>query len=197
MSAIKYFWGVERGRCVRVTTSSPYVSGLSTQWGILSISQPIVFTVCYWNFNPSYGRALSRRKSSLSHTPRQQVHLQYRYASNRNNPPFTTTGQRRTKDLSVPKICAPFAVNRVTRQTGVQVALSTAVSSWKVIYTLKCGPSSPQFKPHKDCTSLWLFMHVFPSLLQRVRFPKRSLNFFNLPNPSSHTMALGSTQPLT
>jgi hypothetical protein len=25
----------------------------------------------------------------------------------------------------------------------------------------------------------------------------RSLNFFNLPNPSSHTMGLGSTQPLT
>jgi hypothetical protein len=31
----------------------------------------------------------------------------------------------------------------------------------------------------------------------QVRFPKRSLDFFNLPNPSSHTMALGSTQPLT
>jgi hypothetical protein len=31
----------------------------------------------------------------------------------------------------------------------------------------------------------------------RVRFPMRSLDFFNLPNPSSCTMALGSTQPLT
>jgi hypothetical protein len=31
----------------------------------------------------------------------------------------------------------------------------------------------------------------------RVRFPMRSLDFFNLPNPSSRTMALGSTQPLT
>jgi hypothetical protein len=31
----------------------------------------------------------------------------------------------------------------------------------------------------------------------RVRFPMRSLNFFNLPNPSSRNMALGSTQPLT
>jgi hypothetical protein len=31
----------------------------------------------------------------------------------------------------------------------------------------------------------------------RVRFPMRSLNFFNWPNPSSRTMALGSTQPLT
>jgi hypothetical protein len=30
----------------------------------------------------------------------------------------------------------------------------------------------------------------------RVRFPVKSLNSFNLPNPSSHTMALGSTQPL-
>jgi hypothetical protein len=31
----------------------------------------------------------------------------------------------------------------------------------------------------------------------RVRFPMRSLDFFNLPNPSSRTMALGSTKPLT
>jgi hypothetical protein len=31
----------------------------------------------------------------------------------------------------------------------------------------------------------------------RVRVPMRSLNFFNWPNPSSRTMALGSTQPLT
>jgi hypothetical protein len=31
----------------------------------------------------------------------------------------------------------------------------------------------------------------------QVRVPKRSLDFFNWPNPSSCTMALGSTQPLT
>jgi hypothetical protein len=31
----------------------------------------------------------------------------------------------------------------------------------------------------------------------RIRFPIRSLDFFNLPNPSSRTMALGSIQPLT
>jgi hypothetical protein len=31
----------------------------------------------------------------------------------------------------------------------------------------------------------------------RIRFSIRSLDFFNLPNPSSRTMALGSTQPLT
>jgi hypothetical protein len=31
----------------------------------------------------------------------------------------------------------------------------------------------------------------------RVRFPIRSLDFFNLPNPSSRTMTLGSTQPPT
>jgi hypothetical protein len=31
----------------------------------------------------------------------------------------------------------------------------------------------------------------------RVQFPMRSLDFFNCPNPSSHNMALGSTQPLT
>jgi hypothetical protein len=31
----------------------------------------------------------------------------------------------------------------------------------------------------------------------RFRFPMRSLEFFNWPNPSSRTMALGSTQPLT
>jgi hypothetical protein len=29
------------------------------------------------------------------------------------------------------------------------------------------------------------------------QFPIRSLDFFNLPNPSSRTIALGSTQPLT
>jgi hypothetical protein len=31
----------------------------------------------------------------------------------------------------------------------------------------------------------------------RVQVPMRSLDFFNRPNPSSRTMALGSTQPLT
>jgi hypothetical protein len=31
----------------------------------------------------------------------------------------------------------------------------------------------------------------------RVLFSMRSLNFFNLPNPSGHNMALGSTQSLT
>jgi hypothetical protein len=31
----------------------------------------------------------------------------------------------------------------------------------------------------------------------RVRFPMRSLDFFNLPDPSSSSMALGSNQPLT
>jgi hypothetical protein len=31
----------------------------------------------------------------------------------------------------------------------------------------------------------------------RARVPLRSLDFFNLPNPSSCTMTLGSTQPLT
>jgi hypothetical protein len=30
-----------------------------------------------------------------------------------------------------------------------------------------------------------------------IRFPMRSLEFFNLSNPCSRTMALGSTQPLT
>jgi hypothetical protein len=30
-----------------------------------------------------------------------------------------------------------------------------------------------------------------------VRFPMRSLNIFNLPNPSSRIMSLGSTQSLT
>jgi hypothetical protein len=31
----------------------------------------------------------------------------------------------------------------------------------------------------------------------RVRVPMRLLDSFNLPNPSSRNMALGSTQPLT
>jgi hypothetical protein len=30
----------------------------------------------------------------------------------------------------------------------------------------------------------------------RVRFPRRSLDFYNVPNPSGRNMALGSTQPL-
>jgi hypothetical protein len=30
----------------------------------------------------------------------------------------------------------------------------------------------------------------------QVQFPMRPLDFFNLPNPSSRTIALGSTQPL-
>jgi hypothetical protein len=30
-----------------------------------------------------------------------------------------------------------------------------------------------------------------------VRFPMTPVDFINLPNPSSHTMTLGSTQPLT
>jgi hypothetical protein len=30
-----------------------------------------------------------------------------------------------------------------------------------------------------------------------IRFPMMSLNFFNLPSPSSRTMTLGSTQPVT
>jgi hypothetical protein len=33
--------------------------------------------------------------------------------------------------------------------------------------------------------------------MSRVRFNLRSLDFFNLPNLSSRTMALGSVQPLT
>jgi hypothetical protein len=37
----------------------------------------------------------------------------------------------------------------------------------------------------------WLFLGI------RKLFPVRSLDFFNLSNPSSRNMALGSTQPLT
>jgi hypothetical protein len=51
---------------------------------------------------------------------------------------------------------------------------------------------------------LQLLMHLIMSLWQdtevgrsRVQVPTRSLDFFNWPNPSSCTMALGSTQPLT
>jgi hypothetical protein len=59
------------------------------------------------------------------------------------------------------------------------------------------------------CSNLWGITNSFArgsvvgwgSMLQdgssRVRFPMRSLDFFNLPNPSSRTMILGSTQPPT
>jgi hypothetical protein len=36
----KYFWGVERGRHIRLTTSRLHVSRLPIQCGILNISQP-------------------------------------------------------------------------------------------------------------------------------------------------------------
>jgi hypothetical protein len=46
-----------------------------------------------------------------------------------------------------------------------------------------------------------MFLHIFPGGhlfdVSRVRFSMRSLTFFNLPNPSSRNMALGSTRPLT
>jgi hypothetical protein len=43
-------------------------------------------------------------------------------------------------------------------------------------------------------------MHSFLTLLQAGRLPVQvpdEVSFFNLPNPSSCTMALGSTQPVT
>jgi hypothetical protein len=33
----KCFWGVKRGRCVRLITSPPSVSGTSAQYGIINI----------------------------------------------------------------------------------------------------------------------------------------------------------------
>jgi hypothetical protein len=38
---------------------------------------------------------------------------------------------------------------------------------------------------------------MLQTLRLRIRFPMRQLYFFNLPTPSSPTMTLGSTQPLT
>jgi hypothetical protein len=36
----KYFWGVERGRCVKLTVSLPSVSQLFRQYGVINISTP-------------------------------------------------------------------------------------------------------------------------------------------------------------
>jgi hypothetical protein len=66
------------------------------------------------------------------------------------------------------------------------------------------------FGPSKQISGLY-FYHILPgacgsvvgcgTMLQSrrspVRFPMRLLDFFNWPNPSSRTVVLGSTQPLT
>jgi hypothetical protein len=49
-------------------------------------------------------------------------------------------------------------------------------------------------KPVASCCTDWAILQAGRSW---VRIPMMSLNFFNLPNPSSHNMALGSTHPLT
>jgi hypothetical protein len=40
-------------------------------------------------------------------------------------------------------------------------------------------------------------MHYVTSRMVAGSIPYEVIEFFNLPNPSSRTMALGSTQPLT
>jgi hypothetical protein len=43
----------------------------------------------------------------------------------------------------------------------------------------------------------WLRRNAARRKVERVRVPMRSLNILSVPNPSSRTMALGLTLPLT
>jgi hypothetical protein len=66
-STLKGFWGVERGRCVSLTTSLPFVSLFSRQYGIPNIWQP------YRPPRPVTGTALCWLCFLISETPNADI----------------------------------------------------------------------------------------------------------------------------
>jgi hypothetical protein len=85
---------------------------------------------------------------------------------------------------------------QVTNEIGTK-SLCKAHTGWRGITDFGTRSSPPNV--HKSGTrgSAVDSDTVLQAGRSRVRFPMRSLDFFNWPNPSSRTMALGPTQSLT
>jgi hypothetical protein len=80
-----------------------------------------------------------------------------------------------------------FSVKYITYVPPTYCPIQLILSEWlKLMVFAECGPRG----------SVVVSSTMLQAARSRVRFPM-SLIFFNLPNPSSHTMALGSTQSLT
>jgi hypothetical protein len=72
-------------------------------------------------------------------------------------------------------------------------------------FFIPCVPSANDTKIRKHALEVEMFFSNLPLTLAHYAtsrkvaglIPDEVIGFFNLPNPSSRTMALGSTQPLT